>query len=295
MNTNTIAAQLNTDIYGYGGEVNTPPTPTVDGQLKCLQTILTLYPNCTINYRSNLHTHIRIPGLKDDLTLLKKIQKYIHLELKPLIHKLEPIPKGTTLGERKREKRRKISHQNFLSPKRLAAQLAATTPTEYFEAEVPKAPDGRVLWHLQSRLCVNLRQMIQTDTIEFRHFPGTLDGEELKTAFDWCRDFLVCAIEWRPLLPLLKQYSKRKFPQFREFNLDQEIGYQATCVHGKFTSKETITNIQSILRGTFKGTEAWQKAKDLAEGKKIIESKEEDDGEEIIIEYTPPTPTRIVF
>ncbi len=260
VNSNGIAAQPNVKLYGYGGEFNTPPTDTIAEQVQQLSIIKETYPNCSINYRSNLHLHVRIPGLKDNLELLKRIQFYIHTELQRLITRVAPIPYGRTLAAKKREKRMYVSHHTFLSASVLEKQLNATTPQEFFEAEVPHAPDSRILWHLQPRACVNLRQLIQTDTVEFRHFPGTLDEQELLNCLQWCRDFLERAIAEHPVEPLLNLYivlgksKKQPFHFFMPFDERLEIGYQATSGHqatGGFTKAEVKQNIASILAGTF--------------------------------------------
>lgn len=270
VNSNGIAAQPDAKLYPYGGEVNTPPTLRIIEQVECINIIRDMHPDATINYRSNLHVHIRVPGLKDSLDLLKKIQRAIHIELPLCIDLIEPISKGTTPAERKREKRCYVSHHTFLSNERVAKQVCDTeTVKEFFEAEVPKDKSGRVLWHLQPRVCVNLRQLLQTDTVEFRHFPGTLDENELLTAILWCRDFLIYAIEGKSIKKLAEAYTRTDallLPRFSLFQEALEIGYQATCTHGEFTKQEIRENIKAIEGGTFDDTEAHRKATSIARG-----------------------------
>jgi hypothetical protein len=265
VNSNGIAAQLDTSVYRYGGEINTPPTSTIRGQLDCLALIKKLHPQSTVNHRSNLHIHIRVPDLKNSLSDLKKLQFYIHQELRPLICSLEPIPRGKTLAERKREKRRYTSHHHFLPVTRLNYQLRANTIEDFFYREVP-SKNSSPLWHLEARLCVNLRQMLETDTIEFRHFPGTISEDELSICFEWCRDFLIAAFTDKPLKLTYLQYSERLFPKFPIFNLDREIGYQATNAHGEFELSEIKENIWAIENGRFYETRAYKKAYALACG-----------------------------
>ena len=68
------------------------------------------------NHRSNLHLHVRVPGLIDNLELLKRIQFYIHILLPTVIDAVEPMetPSGEGdyyLAHKKRCKRRKVSHK----------------------------------------------------------------------------------------------------------------------------------------------------------------------------------------
>lgn len=266
VNSNGIAAQPNPKDYRYGGEINTPPTSSVRAQAECLTKIQDKYPNCMINHRSNLHIHIRVPGLASNLPLLKQIQQYIHIELPKVINLLEPIPRGATLAERKREKRRRVSHHTFLSRQRLERQLQARTCQEFFELECPKTKTGRVMWHAQPRLAVGLRQLLQTDTVEFRHFPGTLEAGALFVCLVWCKDFMRAAIAARPIEDVWRMYEPGLFLSFPAFDEELEIGYQATASHNGISKQEIQDNINLILQGKFNGTAAYKKAQARTRG-----------------------------
>ena len=262
VNSNGIAAPPNPKVYGYGGEIITPPSASIYTQVQYLDLIKEWFPKAAVNYRSNLHIHIRVPGLKDDLKLLKKLQYYIHQWMPKLLPQIEPIPIGLTPAQKKRERRRKISHHTLLTNTRLLKQLAATTTKEFFENEVPRSKVGKPMWHAQPRLCGNLRQMLQTDTVEFRHFPGTLDGVLLHDSFIWCEHFLRAALQGvDPPDP-----AEYKFPKFPKFNEEQEIKYQATAAHNGLPQKEIAANIKLILKGEFSGSEAEASATALASG-----------------------------
>lgn len=266
MNSNGIAAQPNPSVYKWGGEINTPPSATPEGQVQLLELIKSTYPGVSVNHRSNLHIHVRVPGLKEDLVRLKQLQKCIHAELPSILPYLEPIPKGDTPAARKRARRRKVSHQTFLSAKRLEHQLASRTVAEFFEREVPVSKAGAIMWHAQPRVCVNLRQLLQTDTVEFRHFPGTLSGVELLACTNWCVDFLDAAFHDLPLGPVWKTYrgSGERFPVFSEFREDLEIVYQATASKNGLVPTEVKRNIGLVLAGTFEGTQEYIDAAERA-------------------------------
>lgn len=253
-------------MYPYGGEFNTPPTDTPHGQAAKLLEILELHPNCTINHRSNLHIHVRVPGLKGSLAHLKAVQLYIHSQLPAVLPLLEPIPKGTTPAERRRARRRKVSHQTFLTDNRLKHQLAAKTVKEFFEREVPQSKEGKALWHAQPRVCVNLRQLLQTDTVEFRHFPGTLNIKLLDSCVAWCQDFLLQALLGEPLTYLWEKYSCTAFPVFPEFDFEREVGYQATAMNNGLPKEQVVANINLILKGKFRASTAYKEAAERAGG-----------------------------
>lgn len=269
VNSNGVAAQPSADVYRFGGELNTPPTPDPAGQAAVLACSLGRYaaggPPARVNHRSNLHVHVRVPGLKDSLPLLKRVQKYVHQPaLWELLDQLiEPIPPGVTPAERKRARRRRVSHRTFLTPARLDHQLKATTVTEFFEREVPRSRAGAVMWHAQPRCCVNLRQLLQTDTVEFRHFPGTLDPAAVTTCVEWCREFLLAALAGEPLadawgrfFPRVAYLGKSRsgglapFPKFPAFDEEREVRFRAT-EPGKVPPDCIRANIRLILEGRF--------------------------------------------
>lgn len=261
VNSNGIAVDPKRRLYHNGGEINTPPTGTIEGQCQCLEEIIGLYPDASVNYRSNLHIHIHVPGLAEDLRQLKRLQAYIHEQLPTVLELVEPIPKPTKQefpiethykGAMRRYKRRKVSHHTFLTKERVAKQLTAKSPRQFHEFGVPLDKDKKPQWQCQPREAVSLRQLLQTNTIEFRHFPGTLDKQELLVCLAWCRDFLQMAFAQAELLPLyISHYACARFPQFPPYFHWIECRYRATC-HDGSNSKETIkNNIKSILKGTF--------------------------------------------
>lgn len=250
VNSNGIANDPKGKFYRFGGEFNTPPTDTIEGQVGCLTQLKETYPEATINYRSNLHLHVRIPGLKDDLQALKLFQAHIHEHLPDVLATvIEPIPtpgfmfssvpadssySGTEWleGAKRRFRRRRVSHQCFLTEKRLALQAQAQTIQRWFELEVPQTPEGKPMWHLQPRCCVSLRQLLQTDTIEFRHFPGTMNENQLRVAFNWVKSYTEHALEGIGIKHLARDYEGVNLPKFLPYHHDVECGYRLTCHDG---------------------------------------------------------------
>lgn len=257
VNSNGIANDPHGKTWHFGGEINTEPTGTPEGQVEIMLALKALLPEATINHRSNLHIHIRVPGLRDDLALLKQLQTYIHKHMPKVLPIIEPIPKPTEAdypnpderaGAQKRYKRRCVSHHTLLHPDRLQAQLGATTVNEFFEREAPWS-EGQKRWlhRCQKRVCVNLRQLRETDTVEFRHFPGTLDEGLLLNCLCWCRDFLLSALDDRPIGALLKQYSPDMFPPFPQYVHWMECGYQQTKNTGALCKDEIARNAKRLL------------------------------------------------
>jgi hypothetical protein len=260
MSSNGIANDPKGLSYAYGGEINTPPTSTTVGQGQCVEELLLWWasrrlPAPTVNHRSNLHIHVRVPGLRDDLAALKRLQAYIHDWMPEVFPVIQPLPRPHKSqfpgadeynGALRRWKRRRVSHQTLLTPRRLARQLEAETIDAFFRAEVPaRKSDGEPQWHLQPRLCVNLRQLRDTDTIEFRHFAGTLNPWEVIVCAQWARDFLKSAFADKS--PFLG-WAGESFPEFPEYNHELERRYRATCHDGTLSRDVIESNIYSILQ-----------------------------------------------
>lgn len=228
-------------LYKFGGEINTRPTSSVDEQVEHIAKVNKFLrengPAPIVNYRSNLHIHIRVPGLKDDLDVLKKLLRYITTYQEQAFAIVEniPVPDRNTLPPlhyewaNKRYKRRLTSHQHTLPQKRVEAMLAATTPTEFWHEHAHKDAKGNPAWFQCPRAGINLRQLFEeTNTIEFRHFPGTLKNSEMRSAISWCRDFLNLALNYDDVAPVTLLENKYTFPQFEPYEFETEQVYQYT-------------------------------------------------------------------
>lgn len=268
VNSNGIAADPKGKYYQFGGEINTPPSPTPMGQAKYLNDICELFPEANVNYRSNLHIHVRVPGLVSDLEALKTLQQFNTDWLPVVLPLIEPIPKPTKFqypdpedfkGAMRRYNRRKVSHHTVIPKNRVERQLKAKTVEEFFAMECPQSKEGKPLWHFQPRAAVNVRQLLETNTIEFRHFPGTLNARRLHTCVNWCRDYLKVALGafpgvHTPLQLYHEDYYFVKFPEFEPYVHWMEERYRKTCHDGTLTKEQITNNIEEILREESTGT-----------------------------------------
>jgi len=224
-------------LYQYGGEINTKPTETILEQILHISQInKVLHPLPIINYRSNLHIHVRVPGLSDNLDDCKKLLQYIDTYQQQAFDIVEtiPVPNKNNLEPEvyewalKRMKRRHKSHQYKLPESRVAAMMNAKTTQEFYEEHAPLTEKGR-MWYFSPRAGINLRQMWEeTNTIEFRHFPGTLDLHEMESCIRWCRDFLDAALNTNETPNEIYAGADWKFPKFAEYEYETEQLYQWT-------------------------------------------------------------------
>lgn len=260
VNSNGIAVDPKGKLYPYGGEVLTPPTELVQQQADHLKTFTRMHPEAKVNYRSNLHVHVRVPGLVDDLESLKRIARFNRQWLREVLPLVEPIPRpwpddrGTQAekdGAMRRYRRRRASHHTIVTDPRVEVQLAAETVEAFFEAECPRAKsDGRPLWHLAPRAAVNLRHLREdVDTVEFRHFPGTLDPDRLVTCVRWCRDYMQLALglsHGSPIDVYYQRYGNQPWPHFPEYDHGLEVVYRSTIHDGSVSVVERKRVIDSI-------------------------------------------------
>jgi hypothetical protein len=242
VNSTGIANDPNGKLWEFGGEINTRPTKTISEQLQVIREIneaLTEsgYPP-VINYRCNLHIHVRVPGLSQDLESCKKLLKYNMLYAQEAFDVIEQIPVPTRSeypdpaayeGALKRMKRRHRSHQYMLPKSRTDEMLAATTVKEFYEGHAPLTEKGR-MWFFSPREGINLRQMWEeTETIEFRHFPGTISLVEMESCIHWCATYLDNVLNDHNLTPRELFYGELyKFPKFGHYDYKLECGYQLT-------------------------------------------------------------------
>lgn len=261
VNSDGIAVDPTGKLHDRGGEVQTWPTCTIPEQVGIFREVMYTYPEATVNYRSNLHVHIRILGLKSDLKALKSLQRFVHEVLQPVLPLLEPIPKPDVRaypdpvafdGAMARFKRRKRSHQMFLSAERVKQQMNANTVEEFFEAEVPRDGSGKPMWHAQARCAVNIRQLLQTNTIEFRHFPGTTNPNEFAAALQWVEQFIGA---WQRntsqgVLDNLARLYQNRLPTFRPYDHRLEQRYALTTHDGSVPRAQLIQNIRNLQMET---------------------------------------------
>jgi hypothetical protein len=267
VNSNGIAVDPTGKHWHRGGEICTVPSADIHTQVQQLKHIKNYGRyEPAVNYRSNLHIHVRVPGLRSNLMMLKRVLAFNMTYLPEVLDILEPIPMPRPdqytrieafAGAMRRYRRRGQSHHHL--PNKLALeQLKVRTCKEFFLAGVPKRKDGTPMWGVAQRDAVDLKQLLQTDTVEFRHFPGTLSLDKLQACLEWCRDWMRMALSGAPgNLPALKvkaaNFSER-IPRFEPYNHDLEVKYRATVHDGTVPLADIIKYQNQISIGAFKGS-----------------------------------------
>jgi len=257
VNSSGLANDPTKKYVKYGGEINTKPTNTIDEQINEIKKIYDLFgEQLTINYTSNLHIHIHVPGLSNNLDALKKLQRYISKYDTWVYENIDPIPqpdKKLTSDEykaaKKRAIRRKKSHHWRLPKFAYDKMLNSKTIQEFYEAHAPlNKKTGKPHWGAVCRTGVNLMQLFnETDTIEFRHFTCSYDLFEVKCAIEWCKCFVDAALNTNETpIDILKNNIQFKFPKFQPFNYELDKIFQKTHFL-KNSRKVAIENIEELL------------------------------------------------
>jgi hypothetical protein len=222
--------------YQRGGEINSRPTGTIEEQLVMFELLMKQHPEAAVNHRTNLHLHVRVPGLSENLPALKKLLTYVDANQAAIYDAIEPIPVPNRedcysddwyKAAMKRYKRRQVSHQYKVSVARVAEALQATNVKEFFDAHSKLQANGKRAYGLTTRAGINLLQLQETDTVEFRHFTCTKDVSKLLHCFKWVEKFIPAALDNASVEQLVGA-SSRNFPRFVPFNYYMERGYLYT-------------------------------------------------------------------
>lgn len=240
VNSNGVANCPVGRYYGFGGEINTRPTNTVQEQVQVFEEILASLddPRPAINYRCNLHIHVGVKGLKNNLEALKKFLRFINDNQRDVWALVDPIPTpmpgdykepGAYQGAMKRCRRRHMSHQYELPPERYNAMMEAKTTEEFYLGHFIKSKAGVPQKHLTQRCGINLRSLWENpETIEYRHFAATLDPKQFQTCVQWASDFTRAALDGILDAHAIYRLSDKNFPKFLPYEHHLEVGYQAT-------------------------------------------------------------------
>lgn len=222
--------------WRWGGEINTRPTETAAEQDEIVRQLSALL-SPTINYKCNLHVHVAAPRLLEDLELLKSTAQRMR-KAEPFVYSVvEPLPRPTAeefpdpeelKGAVKRWRRNLDSHQHSLSDERFAEMMSARTHQEFKDAHAAPTVTGGRAWHIAKRPGMNLRSLWKHGTIEFRHFPGTADPEEIESACSWCLLFTQAAIDGQLSPREIYESRSWRFPTFRRYDHWLAKGFEAT-------------------------------------------------------------------
>jgi hypothetical protein len=106
--------------------------------------------------------------------------------------------------------------------------MNAKTPEEFINGHAPRGKDGTPQWALAVRGGINISQLRETNTIEFRHFTPTLNIEELRSCFDWIQAFVNAALVTGESVSSLYASRTWNFPPFAPYDHDIDVIFRWT-------------------------------------------------------------------
>lgn len=257
-NSSGIGNDPKKELVKFGSEINVKPTDSVESQVEEIFKIYgALGDRKSVNYTTNLHIHVHVPGLSEDLPLLRKVASYIYKfqgDIFSITEKLIPPIKSdydseeAFKGAKKRFARRKISHQNKLSDKIYNKMMSASSIQQFYESHAPVSKDGKLQWQLATRCGVNLMQLFnETDTIEYRHFSMSFDLDEIFSCVQWCELVTEAMVgNQKSPMEIFRDNPGMVFPGFQKY--DHRIANIFKLTHfGKLTREQIEINLVDLL------------------------------------------------
>lgn len=257
MNSSGLCNDPKKEFILFGSEINVKPSDSVD---KHVQEIMNIYnvlgDRKSINHSTNFHVHVRVPGLAENLDLLKEFALWIFEHQEEVFKITENLIKPTSedyseenalKGAIKRYNRRKISHQKKLSLQILEKMIATETTQEFYEAHAPLSKKGIHQFQLATRCGINMMQLFnETDTLEFRHFSMSFNEKEIWSCIKWCEQVVLNILGPKKSPSELYKEYQYIFPKFIPYDYEKDCIFQLTNF-GKLSRKEIGENIQFLL------------------------------------------------
>lgn len=208
----------------FGGEINVKPTRTWQEQVERIFEILDFYKshgnNPTSNCISHNHIHVYVPGLKEDVSALKRLVKYIRDNQHVVVDRIHGFRLHPDMSLTKTAKTYLKLDCGRLMPDYMCNNIInLTTDFEHFIKLHAAGKDG-VSMGRPFRYAINTYCMKHTGTIEFRCFRNSYDRRELEDSFKFVEKFIDAALNDGPDVMEILLEGDYKFP---ELKYDHEI------------------------------------------------------------------------
>ena len=292
MNSNGVATDpsLNASkrTWDFGGELNTAPQNSVDDIVELYKSLLTKFPEITVNNSCNLHNHFRVPNL--DLDGLKRVIAYYYVFRTEMINISDFIPNPNTVGFTEfngyskddlklvqdrythHTRAHKGTRHSDLPVYTVQFKLEATCLEDFHAASV-RTPSGTDVldsnavraavntWQMRlsrkkehSHLLYDDRPFAESGTIEFRSHHGTVDLEKYRNTLIWDQAILNAALNTgeTPTQVYAKLFQDRSlsdvFPEY--INMDPKLYriFKQTKNNGSDKRRTEVTMIISTLQ-----------------------------------------------
>lgn len=220
-----LAIDPSGSAHTIGGEVNTPPSTTIEEQGEFLRELLHLFPSATVNHRHHLHLHIAVPGLVDDLAAQKRLLSYVARNSAAVFSAFFSPVRHPAMNSRAWAYQ--ITDRSVMPEWKRQFCYAARTPGD-FRAAHRRARDGRLINNSGKRYGFNLHSLFKHGTVEMRCLFPTLDPLEVTDSLTFFRKFLFEALRGGPAVRDWLVPGAYRTPKQPPFSLRLETIWQET-------------------------------------------------------------------
>lgn len=203
VNSDGLANDPQRRLVRYGGQLHTPAAPGCDQLAELVAPMFTRLGPIP-NYRAAMRVAVKVPQLREDLPLLKRISDFTVEHLPRLWSQIDPLDPLLDLGglatpvERRAAAARltaAIRSRHYLMPMRAHAQrMAATTMAAFTAQATTVTPDGRVL-PVPLREAVDVRHTPRAGWVVLRCFAAPADAAQLRAAAGFAVGWLRHALD----------------------------------------------------------------------------------------------------
>ena len=207
-----------------GGEVNTMPTKTWQGQVERIFDLYSFFKkngdDPTASCVNHGHLHVYVPGLKDDISALKRLVKYIHENQHVVIDRCYQYRQYSDMSNSKTAKTYLKWDGGRPMPDYMCANIINLANNFEDFIRLHAAGKDGVSMGRPFRHAINTYCMKHTGTIEFRCFRSSINRKEIEDSFKFVEKFIDAALNGGPDVQEILMNDKYTFP---EFNYDHEM------------------------------------------------------------------------
>lgn len=175
-----------------GGEINTKPTNTWEEQVERIMEIKSMFPNPTSSVVNHGHLHVRVPGLTEDIEMLKVLTAYFANNQQWIIPAMYGFKELPEMKGDKNKTYLKYDGGRHM-PNWLSVNLQKAKNFEDYIRIYCCGKDG-VSRGRPLRFGINLYCLKHTNTIEFRCLRSSTEERHIADSFAFAEDLIYAAL-----------------------------------------------------------------------------------------------------
>ena len=214
-----------------GGEINTKPTATWEQQVDRIMELHKFFTDAgnkpSASCVNHGHLHVFVPGLKNDVSALKKLVSYIKQNQSDVIKACYGFYESPEMKSCKGAKMYLKLDGGREMPEYMCDNIVNLAKDFDHFIKLHAAGKDGVSMGRPFRYAINTYCMKHTGTIEFRCFRSTTKREEIEAQFRFAEKFVDAALNDGPSVAEILAEENYKFPPF-VWNLNEYVGWERT-------------------------------------------------------------------